>query len=49
VVIDAPAAVAAGATLVFIIILLRHRANVRRLMAGTERRIGQRLFKEIAG
>jgi glycerol-3-phosphate acyltransferase PlsY len=49
VVIDAPAAVAAGATLVFVIILLGHRANVRRLMAGTERRIGQRLFKEIAG
>ncbi len=49
VVIDAPAAVAIGASLVFVIILLRHRANVRRLMAGTERRIGQRLFKEIAG
>ncbi len=46
---DAPAVVAGGATLVFLLILLRHRANVRRLMAGTERRIGQRLFKEIAG
>jgi acyl phosphate:glycerol-3-phosphate acyltransferase len=46
---DAPAAVAAGAALVLLIILFRHRANVRRLLAGTERRVGQRLFKEIVG
>ncbi len=42
---DAPAAVAAGATLVLVLILFRHRANVRRLRDGTERRVGQRLFK----
>jgi acyl phosphate:glycerol-3-phosphate acyltransferase len=46
---DAPTVVAAGAALALLIILFRHRANVRRLVAGTERRIGQRLFKEIAG
>ena len=47
--IDAPAVVAAGASAALLIILFRHRANVRRLMAGTERRVGQRLFKELAG
>lgn len=46
---DAPTVVAVGAALALLIILFRHRANVRRLVAGTERRIGQRLFKEIAG
>lgn len=46
---DAPATVAVGAAIVFALILFRHRVNVRRLMAGTERRVGQRLFKEIAG
>jgi acyl phosphate:glycerol-3-phosphate acyltransferase len=46
---DAPAAVAAGAALVLVLILFRHRANVRRVIAGTERRVGQRLFNEIAG
>jgi glycerol-3-phosphate acyltransferase PlsY len=45
----APAAVAAGAAVSLLIILLRHRPNLRRLAAGTERRVGQRLFKEIAG
>jgi glycerol-3-phosphate acyltransferase PlsY len=46
---DAPTAVAAGAAVALLIILFRHRANVRRLLAGTERRVGQRLFEEIAG
>jgi glycerol-3-phosphate acyltransferase PlsY len=41
---DAPVIVAAGAALAALVILHRHRANVRRLLAGTERRIGQRLL-----
>jgi glycerol-3-phosphate acyltransferase PlsY len=49
VVSDAPATVAAGAAIVLVLILFRHRVNVRRLIQGTERRIGQRLFKEMAG
>jgi acyl phosphate:glycerol-3-phosphate acyltransferase len=43
---DAPAAVAAGAGAAAVIILHRHRANLARLVAGTERRIGQRLIGE---
>jgi glycerol-3-phosphate acyltransferase PlsY len=46
---DAPAVVALGAAVALVIILFRHRANVRRLRAGTERRIGQRRVKELAG
>jgi acyl phosphate:glycerol-3-phosphate acyltransferase len=46
---DAPVAVVAGTAMVLVLILFRHRANVRRLIAGTERRVGQRLFKELAG
>ena len=42
---DAPVVVAAGASLVLALILFRHRANVRRLLAGTERRVGQRLLE----
>ena len=45
----APGAVVAGTATVLVLILFRHRANVRRLLAGTERRVGQRLFKELAG
>jgi acyl phosphate:glycerol-3-phosphate acyltransferase len=45
---DAPTAVGLGAGLSFAIILFRHRTNLRRLAAGTERRVGQRLFKELA-
>jgi glycerol-3-phosphate acyltransferase PlsY len=41
---DAPAVVTGGAAIAVMIILFRHRANVRRLIAGTERRIGQRLM-----
>ena len=42
----APAVVALGAALVAVIVLYRHRGNLARLRAGTERRLGQRLFKK---
>jgi glycerol-3-phosphate acyltransferase PlsY len=42
---DAPLMVTIGAAVVAAIIIHRHRANVTRLVAGTERRVGQRLFK----
>jgi acyl phosphate:glycerol-3-phosphate acyltransferase len=41
---DVPAAVAVGAIVSASIIVHRHRANLARLLAGTERRVGQRLF-----
>lgn len=41
---DAPAIVAVGAVAAALVILHRHRGNLSRLVAGTERRIGQRLF-----
>ena len=40
---DAPRIVAAGAAVAAGIILHRHRANLARVIAGTERRVGQRL------
>lgn len=40
---DRPTAVAVGAVICALVILQRHRANMARLAAGTERRIGQRL------
>ena len=40
---SAPGPVVAGAVLAAIIVIHRHRDNVSRLMAGTERRIGLRL------
>ena len=40
---NVPAPVAAGATLAAILVVHRHRDNVSRLIAGTERRIGLRL------
>ena len=40
---DAPAVVSVGAAIAAAIIIHRHRANVARLIAGTERRVGQRL------
>lgn len=43
-VIDAPAVVSVGAAIAAAIIIHRHRANVARLIAGTERRVGQRLM-----
>jgi glycerol-3-phosphate acyltransferase PlsY len=44
--VDAPTVVVVGAGLCAGIIVHRHRANLSRLLAGTERRIGQRLFKQ---
>ena len=43
---DAPAVVIVGAVVAAAIIFHRHRANLARLVAGTERRVGQRLFKQ---
>lgn len=40
---DAPGIVAIGATASALIIIYRHRENLARLVAGTERRIGQRV------
>jgi glycerol-3-phosphate acyltransferase PlsY len=41
---DLPAAIGLGATLAALIIAHKHRGNLSRLVAGTERRVGQRLF-----
>jgi glycerol-3-phosphate acyltransferase PlsY len=40
---DVPAAVVMGTALAAMIIVHRHRGNLSRLIAGTERRVGQRL------
>jgi glycerol-3-phosphate acyltransferase PlsY len=40
---DAPGIVAIGATASALIVISRHRENLARLVAGTERRIGQRV------
>ena len=40
---EAPAAVMVGAGIAAVIIVHRHRGNLARLVAGTERRVGQRL------
>ena len=40
---DAPGVVAIGAAASALIIIYRHRENLARLVAGTERRIGQRV------
>jgi glycerol-3-phosphate acyltransferase PlsY len=39
---DVPPAVVAGAVVAALVIVQRHRSNLARLIAGTERRIGQR-------
>ncbi len=44
VITDVPGVVAIGATASTIIIVYRHRGNLTRLVAGTERRIGQRVL-----
>jgi glycerol-3-phosphate acyltransferase PlsY len=41
--IDAPGAIVGGAVASTLIVLTRHRGNISRLIAGTERRIGLRL------
>jgi glycerol-3-phosphate acyltransferase PlsY len=40
---DGPAAVTVGSVIAAVIIVHRHRDNLARLVAGTERRVGQRL------
>ena len=40
---DAPAVIALGASASALVIIFRHRENLARLVAGTERRIGQRV------
>ena len=40
---DVPAAVTVGSVIAAVIIVHRHRDNLARLIAGTERRVGQRL------
>jgi glycerol-3-phosphate acyltransferase PlsY len=44
---DAPTIVAIGAAIGAAMVLIGHRANVLRLVAGTERRVGQRGVREI--
>ena len=41
---EVPGAVAVGAAIAALIIVHRHRGNLARLVSGTERRVGQRLF-----
>ena len=45
---EAPGVIAVGAAIAAVVIIHRHRANLARIAAGTERRVGQRLFKETA-
>lgn len=42
---DSPTVIEAGSIIAAVIILHRHRANIARVRAGTERRVGQRLFR----
>ena len=44
---DAPAVVGIGAAIGAALVLVGHRANVVRLVAGTERRVGQRGVREL--
>ena len=41
---DVPAVVAVGAAIMAVLVAHQHRGNISRLLAGTERRVGQRLF-----
>jgi glycerol-3-phosphate acyltransferase PlsY len=41
--LDAPAAVSVGAVIAGAIVIHRHRTNLTRLLAGTERRVGERV------
>ena len=45
VITDAPGAVEIGSAIAALVILQRHRPNIKRVFAGTERRIGQRLYR----
>ena len=42
---DAPGVVDIGSAFAALVILQRHRPNIRRVLAGTERRVGQRLYR----
>jgi glycerol-3-phosphate acyltransferase PlsY len=42
---DAPGGVEVGSAVAALVILQRHRANIKRVLAGTERRVGQRLYR----
>ena len=42
---DTPGAIEVGSALAALIIVHRHRANIARVFAGTERRVGQRLYR----
>jgi glycerol-3-phosphate acyltransferase PlsY len=44
-----PSVVTVGAVAAAAVIVFRHRANLSRLLSGTERRIGQRLFRKGSG
>jgi acyl phosphate:glycerol-3-phosphate acyltransferase len=44
IVTDTPGVIEVGSAIVALMILYRHRANIGRLRAGTERRVGQRLL-----
>ena len=44
---DAPTAVGIGAAIGAALVIIGHRANVLRLVAGTERRVGQRGVREL--
>jgi glycerol-3-phosphate acyltransferase PlsY len=45
VITDAPGAIEVGSAIAALTILYRHGANIRRVFAGTERRVGQRLYR----
>lgn len=45
IVTDAPGVVEIGSAIAALVILQRHRANIKRVFAGTERRVGQRLYR----
>jgi glycerol-3-phosphate acyltransferase PlsY len=45
---DAPTAVGVGAAIGAVLVIVGHRANVLRLVAGTERRVGQRGITDAA-
>jgi acyl phosphate:glycerol-3-phosphate acyltransferase len=42
---DAPGAIELGSAIAALVIVHRHRANIARVLAGTERRVGQRLSR----
>jgi len=45
IVTDAPGVIEIGSGIAALVIVQRHRANLARVVAGTERRVGQRLYR----